>query len=74
MSAKLHGKDPLFEALRYKHKFIIEGNKTISYEKIEYKFRLGLLGRFLNFVVGKNLVKKQVLDAHLKLREKAESC
>jgi len=72
MSAEICGKDPLFEALRYEHRFVIEGNKTISYEKVDYKFRFGIVGRFLNLLIGKKLVRKQVLDAHLKLREKAE--
>lgn len=72
MSAELYGKDPVFDALRYEHRFIVEGDKTVSYEKIDYTFRFGILGRVLNFIIGKKLVKKQVLDAHLKLKETAE--
>ncbi len=72
MSAELYGKDPVFEALRYENKFIVDGDKTVSYEKIDYKFRLGILGRLLNFIIGKKLVTKQVLNAHLKLKETAE--
>jgi len=72
MSAEIYGKDRLFEALRYEHKFVTEGDKTISYEKVDYKFRFGIVGRLLNLLIGKKLVRKQVLDAHLKLKEKAE--
>ncbi len=73
MSAELIGKDMLFAALRYEHKFIVDGSNTISYEKVDYKFRYGLAGRILNLIIGKKLVKKQVLNAHLRLKEKAES-
>ncbi|MFV1997384.1 MAG: SRPBCC family protein [Acidiferrobacterales bacterium] len=73
MSAELIGKDPVFEALRYEHRFVVDGNDTISYEKIDYKFRFGIVGRILNLIVGKKLVRKQVLDAHSRLKEKAES-
>ncbi|GMQ79011.1 MAG: hypothetical protein BMS9Abin02_1561 [Anaerolineae bacterium] len=72
MSAELTGKDRLFKALRYDHKFIVDGGDTISHEKVDYKFRYGIVGRILNLIVGKRLVKKQVLDAHLRLKEKAE--
>jgi len=73
MSAELIGKDPIFSALRYEHRFIVEGDKTISLERIDYKFRFGFIGYVINLLFGKKLVKKQVLDAHLKLREKAEN-
>lgn len=73
MSAELKGKDPLFQALRYDHRFVIDGSGAISHEKVDYTFRYGIIGRIVNFVIGKRLVKKQVLDAHLKLKEKAES-
>ena len=73
MSAELIGKDPLFEALRYDHRFIVDGSNTISHEKVDYKFRFGIAGRILNLIIGKKLVRKQVLDAHLKLKEKIEN-
>jgi len=73
MSAELNGKDPLFEALRYEHRFVVDGSRTISHEKIDYKFRYGIAGLILNRIIGKKLVRKQVLDAHLRLKEKAES-
>jgi ribosome-associated toxin RatA of RatAB toxin-antitoxin module len=72
MSAELTGKDLLFEALRYDHRFIVDGDYTISHERVDYKFRYGIVGQILNLIIGKRLVKKQVLDAHLKLKEKAE--
>jgi len=72
MSAELTGKDRLFEALRYTHRFIVDGHNTISHEKVDYKFRYGIIGRVLNLIIGKKLVRKQVLDAHLMLKEKAE--
>ncbi len=71
MSAELIGKDPLFESLRYDHRFIPEGSGTMSRERVDYTFRYGLAGRVLNFVIGKRLVRKQVLDAHKRLREAA---
>jgi len=72
MSAELTGKDPLFAAMRYDHRFMVDGSETISHEKIDYKFRFGIVGRILNLIIGKRLVRKQVLDAHVRLKEKAE--
>jgi len=71
MSAELAGKDPLFESLRYDHQFLDDGGATLSRERVDYTFRYGLAGSVLNFVVGKRLVRKQVLDAHKRLRETA---
>jgi ribosome-associated toxin RatA of RatAB toxin-antitoxin module len=71
MSAELIGKDPLFKRLRYDHRFEAQGDETLSIERVDYTFRYGLAGRVLNFVIGKRLVRKQVLDAHEKLREVA---
>ncbi|GMQ97818.1 MAG: hypothetical protein BMS9Abin17_0321 [Acidimicrobiia bacterium] len=71
MSAELVGKDPLFKKLRYDHRFESQGDTTTSIERVDYTFRYGIAGRFLNFVIGKRLVRKQVLDAHEKLREVA---
>jgi len=73
MSAELIGKDPLFKQLRYDHRFLAEGDTTTSIERVDYTFRYGVAGRILNFVIGKRLVRKQVLDAHKKLREVAAS-
>lgn len=73
MSAELIGRDPLFRALRYQHRFIADGSETISHEKVEYTFRYGIAGRVLNWIIGRKLVKKQVLDAHLELKRKAEA-
>jgi len=61
MSAELTGKDMLFGALRYDHRFIVDGSNTISHEKVDYKFRYGIVGCILNLIVGKRLVRKQVL-------------
>jgi len=71
MSAELVGKDPLFKQLRYDHRFETEGDTTVSIERVDYTFRYGFAGVILNFVIGKRLVRKQVLDAHKKLREVA---
>jgi len=71
MSAELIGKDPLFKRLRYDHRFETHGDTTTSIERVDYTFRFGLVGRILNVVIGKRLVRKQVLDAHKKLREVA---
>ncbi|GMQ84556.1 MAG: hypothetical protein BMS9Abin07_0120 [Acidimicrobiia bacterium] len=71
MSAELIGKDPLFKSLRYDHRFIAEEGATTSRERVDYTFRYGYAGRVLNFVIGKRLVRKQVLDAHRRLREAA---
>ncbi|GMR02664.1 MAG: hypothetical protein BMS9Abin20_1009 [Acidimicrobiia bacterium] len=71
MSAELIGKDPLFKSLRYDHRFLTEGSATVSTERVDYTFRYGYAGRVLNFVIGKRLVRKQVLDAHKRLREAA---
>ena len=68
MSAEWIGKDPLFKSLRYDHRFVAEGSATVSRERVDYTFRYGYAGRVLNFVIGK-LVRKQVLDAHQRLRE-----
>ena len=73
MSAELIGKDPLFKSLRYDHRFVAEGSATISTERVDYTFRYGLAGRALNLAIGKRLVRKQVLDAHKRLREVATS-
>ncbi len=72
MSAELLGKDPVFEVLRYEHRFSIEGSGTVSYERIDYKFRFGIAGYIINLLIGRKIVKKQVLDAHFKLKQKAE--
>lgn len=71
MSAELIGKDPVFKSLRYDHRFVPEGDKTVSVERVDYTFRFGALGRLLNIIIGKRLVKKQVLDAHKRLRAAA---
>jgi len=71
MSAELIGKDPVFEKLRYDHRFETRADVNISIERVDYTFRYGFVGKALNFVVGKRLVRKQVLDAHKKLREVA---
>lgn len=71
MSAELIGKDPLFKKLRYDHRFETRGGANVSIERIDYTFRYGIGGQILNFVIGKRLVRKQVLDAHKKLREVA---
>ncbi|MFV2001764.1 MAG: SRPBCC family protein [Paracoccaceae bacterium] len=73
MSAMLTGKDPLFAALRYDHTFIRQGDETVSHETVDYTFRFGFAGRILNAIIGKKLVKKQVLDAHRQLKATAES-
>jgi len=71
MSAELIGKDPLFEKLRYDHRFEAHADANISIERVDYTFRYGIVGQVLNFIIGKRLVRKQVLDAHKKLREVA---
>jgi ligand-binding SRPBCC domain-containing protein len=71
MSAELVGKDPVFKSLRYDHRFVPEGDKTVSIERVDYTFRFGAFGRLLNIIIGKRLVKKQVLDAHKRLRAAA---
>jgi ribosome-associated toxin RatA of RatAB toxin-antitoxin module len=71
MSGELVGKDPVFASLRYDHRFAIEGDNTVSTERVDYTFRYGTFGRLLNIVIGKRLVRKQVLDAHRRLREAA---
>jgi len=73
ISAMLTGKDPLFAALRYTHRFIVEGANTVSHETVDYTFRFGFAGRVLNFLIGSRLVRKNVLDAHLKLKKAAEN-
>jgi len=72
MSAELVGKDPIFGSLRYDHLFIAEGDATVSRERVDYTFRFRLVGRALNVIVGKRLVRKQVLDAHKRLCEAAQ--
>ena len=71
MSAELAGKDSLFESLRYDHHFLDDGGMTLSRERVDYTFRYGLAGSVLNFAIGKRLVRKQVLDAHKRLRDTA---
>jgi len=73
MSAELIGKDPVFRSLRYDHRFVAYGSATVSTERVDYTFRYGLAGRALNLLIGKRLVRKQVLDAHKRLREAATS-
>ncbi len=72
ISAELVGTDPLFAALRYDHRFFMDGDYTVSHEKVEYTFRYGIVGRIINKLIGKRLMKKQIFNAHLKLKEKAE--
>jgi len=72
MSAELVGKDWLFSALRYDHRFLADGEQTVSQERVDYTFRYGLPGRLLNRLIGRRLIGKQVLEAHLRLKEKAE--
>ncbi len=71
MSAELIGKDPLFESLRYDHHFVTDGDETVSIERVDYTFRYGFAGRLLNSLIGRRLVRKQVLDAHKRLRSVA---
>jgi ribosome-associated toxin RatA of RatAB toxin-antitoxin module len=73
MSAELVGRDPLFKKLRYDHRFETQGDMATSIERVDYTFRYGFAGQILNFIIGKRLVRKQVLDAHKKLREVAGS-
>ena len=72
MSAELAGRDWLFQALRYDHRFLPDGEQTISQERVDYTLRYGFFGRLLNRVIGRRLIGKQVLEAHLRLKEKAE--
>jgi ribosome-associated toxin RatA of RatAB toxin-antitoxin module len=69
MSAEMIGRDPVFESLRYDHRFAPDGSSTVSTERVDYTLRFGTLGRLLDVVIGKRLVRKQVLDAHRRLRE-----
>ncbi len=73
MSAELIGKDPLFASLRYDHRFLADGTATVSIERVDYTFRYGLAGRLLNLLIGKRLVRKQVLDAHRRLQTAART-
>jgi Polyketide cyclase / dehydrase and lipid transport len=72
MSVMLIGKDPLFAALRYDHRFVVTGDQSVSHETVDYTFRFGFAGRVLNRLIGARLVRAQVLGAHLKLKETAE--
>lgn len=71
MSAELVGKDPIFKHMRYDHRFLSRGGTNVSVERVDYTFRYGVVGKLLNVLVGKRMVRKQVLDAHEKLREVA---
>ena len=71
MSGELVGEDAVFASLRYDHRFATEDGATVSTERVDYTFRYGLLGRLLNIVIGKRLVRKTVVDAHKRLREAA---
>lgn len=73
MSGELIGKHPLLRRLRYDHRLIEVEGGTISTEKVEYSLRFGLLGKLLNFLYGKNMLKKILLQAHQRLKEKAEN-
>jgi ribosome-associated toxin RatA of RatAB toxin-antitoxin module len=72
MSGELTGKDPVFKSLRYDHRFVVDGDATVSIERVDYTFRYRFVGKVLNLVIGKRLVKKQVLDAHKRLRAAAQ--
>ena len=73
---RMHGRlvEPNFilKHLSYDHILLQSENGTISSEKVEYALRCGILGKFLNFILVKRIVKKQLQDAHLKLKEVCE--
>lgn len=73
---RMHGRlvEPNFilKHLSYDHILLQSENGTISSEKVEYALRCGILGKFLYFILVKRIVKKQLQDAHLKLKEVCE--
>ena len=72
MSGELIGKHRLLKYLRYDHRLIEVEGGVISTEKVEYSLRFGFIGKLLNFLYGGNVMKKILLQAHQRLKKKAE--
>jgi len=64
--------DRLFARLRYDHRFAACDDGVLSQERVEYKLRYGVLGRVADRLLVRSIIRKQVLDAHLRLKRKAE--
>ena len=73
LSAELVSPDPLLQALRYDHRFFDEHGMTISHEEVKYTFRYGFLGRLFNLLIGRFVLRKQLLNAHRRLKAAAEA-
>lgn len=66
-------RDWLFEALKYDHRFLGDGGETTSRERIDYRLRYGFVGRVLDSLFVKRLLKRQLLNAHLRLKKMVEN-
>jgi len=64
--------DNLFARLRYDHRLTAVDGDTLSHEKLAYSVRYGFLGRIADRLFVRRIIKKQVLDAHLRLKQIAE--
>ncbi|NOZ06428.1 MAG: SRPBCC family protein [Chloroflexi bacterium] len=73
MVGEMVGGDRFFERLRYEHTFTASGSGVLSQEKVVYRLRYGILGRIADRLIVRGITKKQVLGAHLRLKQKAEA-
>jgi hypothetical protein len=64
--------DRLFARLRYDHRFAVHDDGVLSQETVQYRLRYGILGRIADRLLVRRIIRKQVLDAHLRLKRKAE--
>ena len=73
MVGELDSSDGPFARLRYDHRFEMHDGQTRSKEQVSYKLRYGLLGKVLDRLVVRKILKKQLVRAHLRLKQRAES-
>ncbi|WP_324736443.1 SRPBCC family protein [Thermococcus sp. SY098] len=71
-SGEMMGKDAFLKKLRYEHHFIPVDDMTMSIESVYYSPRYGLVEKLLNLLIAERVIKKRLLNAHLKLKEVAE--
>ncbi len=69
---ELRSKDKVLKRFRYEHYFIQKGKTTVSREYVYYSLRYGLLGRILQ-PLAKRIILKRLERAHARLKRTAES-
>jgi|GEM_PF-2354963 len=69
---ELRSRDKIFQRFRYEHYFIQKGRTTVSREYVYYSLRYGLIGRLLQ-PVAKRIILKRLRHAHAALKKLAET-